>query len=78
MTSYLKLLFFEVVIWLVKADCLFLIALLSLRERKNMKIYKSVHFFFKKNAKVRKIYFSARGAITTRFAAVGDVNDLTI
>ena len=38
-TIYVKLLLFEVVIWLVKANCLFLIVLLSLKERKNMEDY---------------------------------------
>ena len=37
-SRYLRLLFFEVVIWLVKTNFLFLISLLTLRESENMKI----------------------------------------
>eukprot|EP00493_Phyllostaurus_siculus_P027211 UN27557 len=55
--SYVKLLLFEVVIWLVKANCLFLIVLLSLKERKNMKILQKSTLFLQKQSKSLKNHF---------------------
>ena len=64
--SYVKLLLFEVVIWLVKTDCLFSIALLSLRERKNMKILQKCTLFLQKQSKSQKNLFLPQPAVPSR------------
>jgi len=64
--SDVKLLLFEVVIWLVKANWRFLIILLSLKERKNIKSLQKCTLFLQKQSKSLKNLLLSQPTVPSR------------